>query len=264
MRIKITIGLEFFRAFLFMGKRNIKLVIQYDGSGYSGWQKQPGVKTIEAEVISAIENLTGCESVELNGSSRTDAGVSALGQVANVRLDTPIPTERFAKALSQYLPPEIVVTEAVDVPDEFDAIKDTKSKMYRYSIYTGKSRPVMQVNHCWHRPGRLDIEAMNKAGRKLVGKKDFKSFAAAADKRTSSVRTILRCETSKDNEWIYIDVEADGFLYNMVRNIVGTLVEIGRGHWQAGKIEEILEAKNRSAAGPIAPAVGLCLMWIKY
>jgi tRNA pseudouridine38-40 synthase len=255
-----------------MSQRNIKLTIQYDGSRYSGWQKQPGFKTIEAEVIGAIENLTCCENVELNGSSRTDAGVSALGQVANVRLDTPIPTERLAKALSQYLPPQIVVTEAVDVPDEFDAIKDTKSKMYRYSIYTGKTRPVMQINRCWHRPfgraqgrpGKLDVEAMNEAGQKLLGEKDFKSFATAADKRSNSVRTIYRCDISRQGEWIYIDVEADGFLYNMVRNIVGTLVEIGRGRWMPEVIDKIIEARKRTAAGPIAPAQGLCLMWIKY
>lgn len=247
-----------------MAQRNIKLTIQYDGSRYSGWQKQPGRKTIEAELVSAIANLICCDNVEVNGSSRTDAGVSALGQVANVRLDTPIPTARLAKAIGKYLPPQIVVTEAVDVPEDFDAIKDTKSKMYRYSIYTGKTRPVMQVNHCWHRPGKLNVDAMQTAARKLVGEKDFKSFATACDKRLSSVRTIFHCDVTQDGQWIYIDVQASGFLYNMVRNIVGTLVEIGRGRWQLEVIEKILEAKKRAAAGPIAPANGLCLMWIKY
>ena len=247
-----------------MTERNIKLVIQYDGSKYSGWQKQPGKKTIEAEVIQAIENLTCCEPIKLNGSSRTDAGVSALGQVVNFKIDTPIPTKRMAKALTQYLPSEIVVTEAVDVPDDFDAISDTKSKMYRYSIFTGRTRPVMQINHCWHRHGKLDIEAMDAAIKKLIGKKDFKSFATACDKRSSSIRTILNCDVAKDGLWIYIDVEADGFLYNMVRNIVGTLVEIGRGRWGVEKMDEIVAAKKRTAAGPIAPAGGLCLMWIKY
>lgn len=122
----------------------------------------------------------------------------------------------------------------------------------------------MQVKHCWHRPGKLDIEAMDAAIKKLVGKNDFKSFATACDKRTSSVRTILDCSVQQDGLWIYIDVEADGFLYNMVRNIVGTLVEIGRGRWQAEMMDEILAAKKRTAAGPIAPASGLCLIWIKY
>jgi tRNA pseudouridine38-40 synthase len=122
----------------------------------------------------------------------------------------------------------------------------------------------MQINHCWHRPGKLNIEPMQTASQKLLGTKDFKSFATACDKRSSSVRTILRCDVIQNEQWIYIDVEADGFLYNMVRNIVGTLVEIGRGRWQPDKIEKIIEAKNRTAAGPIAPAQGLCLMWIKY
>jgi tRNA pseudouridine38-40 synthase len=247
-----------------MSLRNIKLTIQYDGSSYSGWQKQPGRKTIEAELITAIENLLCCEDIKIEGSSRTDAGVSALGQVANVFVDTPIPTERMAKAISQYLPKEIVVTDVVDVPDDFSAIKDTKTKLYRYSIYTGKTRPVLEVNHCWHRPGKLEVAPMQKASAKLIGEHDFKSFATAADKRSSSVRTILHCEVTQEKDWIYIDVEADGFLYNMVRNIVGTLVEIGRGRWQPDCIEKILKAKNRTAAGPIAPAQGLCLMWIKY
>jgi tRNA pseudouridine38-40 synthase len=163
-----------------------------------------------------------------------------------------------------HLPAQIVVTEAVDVPDDFDAIKDTKSKMYRYSIYTAKTRPVMQVNHCWHRPGKLDVEAMNQAAQKFIGEKDFKSFATACDKRSTSVRTIFNCQVTQEDKWIYIDVQASGFLYNMVRNIVGTLVEIGRGRWQPEKIDEIIEAKSRNAAGPIAPAPGLCLMWIKY
>lgn len=245
-------------------KRNIKLTIQYDGSGYSGWQKQPGRKTIEAELMSALGNLLCTEDVKINGSSRTDAGVSALGQAANIRIDTPIPTDRLPKAISRHLPSEIVVTEAVDVPDEFDAISDTKSKMYRYSIYTGKSRPVLDINHCWHRPGRLDVAPMQEAAKKFVGEKDFKSFATACDKRSSSVRTILRCDVKQEDQWLYVDVEADGFLYNMVRNIVGTLVEIGRGRWQPDVIDKILDAKNRSAGGPIAPAHGLCLMWIKY
>jgi tRNA pseudouridine38-40 synthase len=247
-----------------MTLRNIKLTIQYDGSGYSGWQKQPGRKTIEAELMSALGNLLCSEDVKINGSSRTDAGVSALGQVANIRVDTPIPTDRMPKAISIHLPKEIAVTEAVDVPDEFDAITDTKTKMYRYSIYTGKIRPVMQVNHCWHRPGKLDVVPMQEAAKKFVGEKDFKSFATATDKRSSSIRTVLRCDVVQEKDWFYVDVEANGFLYNMVRNIVGTLVEVGRGRWQPEAVDKILEAKKRTAAGPIAPAYGLCLMWIKY
>ena len=239
----------------------IKLTITYDGSDYHGWQIQPGQKTIQGTIAEAIEILTGSK-VTVTGASRTDAGVSALGQVATVWLDTPVPVENLAKALTQRLPEQIAIKEAVEVDADFDAISSAKTKMYRYSIFTGPVRPVFQIRRCWHRPGKLDVEIMAEVAEKFVGKKDFKSFAAAADERQSSVRTIIQCNVGKKEDWIYIDIEADGFLYNMVRNIVGTLVEIGRGRWQPYIIDEILKAKDRNAAGPIAPAAGLCLMWI--
>ena len=141
------------------------------------------------------------------------------------------------------------------------------SKLYRYTIFTGQVRPVLQIRHCWHLPTKLDTTAMAEAAKLLVGKKDFKSFASAADKRENTVRTIFRCDVSNEegeNDWIYVDVEGDGFLYNMVRNIVGTLVEVGAGRWNSERMNEILEAKDRTAAGQLAPAQGLCLMWIKY
>jgi len=246
-----------------MAVRNIKLTIHYDGSGYHGWQEQPSLPTIQEEVAIAIARLTG-KQVIVNGASRTDAGVSALGQVANIKLDTPIPTANLAKALTEILPDDIAVAEAADVPDDFDAISSVKSKLYRYTIYTGPTPPVLQIRHCWHIRPKLDADCMEKSARLFVGTKDFKSFASAADRRQSSVRTITNCQVKADGEWIYIDVEADGFLYNMVRNIVGTLVEIGRGRWKPEKITEILEARDRTAAGPIAPGAGLCLMRIQY
>jgi len=246
-----------------MAVRNIKLTISYDGSDYHGWQIQPGERTIQGVLAEAIQNLIGCE-VQVFGASRTDAGVSALGQVAVVQIDSPIPTENLAKAITHRLPAELAVAEAVEVPDDFDVIGAVKSKLYRYTIYTGQLRPVLQIRHCWHLPAKLDTAAMAKAAAMLIGKKDFKSFASADDRRETSVRTIFRCDVTSENEWIYVDVEGDGFLYNMVRNIVGTLVEIGRSRWNPERINEILEAKDRTAAGPIAPAAGLCLMWIKY
>jgi len=293
-----------------MVARNIKLTIIYDGSEYRGWQIQPGQKTIQGVVTEAIQDLTGCE-VRVHGASRTDAGVSALGQVALVQLDSPIPTKNLAEAITHRLPADIAIAEAVEVPQGFDVIGAVKSKLYRYTIFTGTLRPVLQIRHCWHLPARLDTAAMAEAGRMLIGKKDFKSFAAADDKRVSSVRTIFRCDvnsscvvrdascgrrltaekmrdtenidsclrrndntehntqyairnTQHENDWVNVDVEGDAFLYNMVRNIVGTLVEIGRGRWKPEKTSEILQAKDRRAAGPIAPAEGLCLMWVKY
>lgn len=246
-----------------MAVRNIKLVIQYDGTNYHGWQEQPEADTIQGRLTAAIEALTG-QRVRVNGSSRTDAGVHALGQAANVRIDTAVPTANFATALNRLLPDDIAVVEACDVPEAFDAISDAVSKRYRYTIDTGPCRSVMQIRFCWHRPGRLDIEAMRQAAGRLVGTNDFKSFASAADTRESSVRTISDFVVEADGPQIHIEVEADGFLYNMVRNLVGTLVEVGRGRWSPDRVSQVLAARDRAAAGPIAPPAGLCLLWIRY
>ncbi len=243
--------------------RNIKLTILYDGSEYHGWQIQPELRTIQGTLTEAIQELIGAE-VRVFGTSRTDAGVSALGQVALVQIDSSIPVENLARVITHRLSPEIAVAEAVEVPQGFDLMGKVKNKLYRYTIFTGQLRPVLQIKHCWHLPAKLDIDAMAQAAAMLVGKKDFKSFAAAADRRQTSVRTIFRCDVNRNDDWVYIDVEGDSFLYNMVRNIVGTLVEVGSGRRKPEKINEILEAKDRTAAGPIAPAGGLCLMHVKY
>ncbi|MHC4572350.1 MAG: tRNA pseudouridine(38-40) synthase TruA [Planctomycetota bacterium] len=246
-----------------MAIRNIKLTLSYDGSDYHGWQIQPGRKTIQGTLTEAIQNLIG-SGVQVFGASRTDAGVSALGQVALVQINSPIPTENLAKAITDRLPPDIAVTQAAEVPQGFDVAASVKSKLYHYTIFTGQHRPVLQIRYCWHLPEKLNTSAMDEAAKMLVGKKDFKSFASAADHREDSVRTIFRCDVTAQDNWVYIDVQGDGFLYNMVRNIVGTLVEVGVGRMNPGKIPQILKAKDRTAAGPIAPPQGLCLMWIKY
>jgi tRNA pseudouridine38-40 synthase len=246
-----------------MGIRNVKLTIAYDGTEYHGWQIQPGFRTIQGVLREAIEGLLGCK-VRVCGASRTDAGVSSLGQVGLIQIDSPIPTENLAKAITDRLPPDMAIVEAVEVPMGFNVIGAVKNKLYRYTIYTGPARPVLQIRRCWHIPAKLDIASMAAAARLLVGTKDFKSFAAGDDKREDTVRTIFRCDVTSDDGWIYVDVEGNSFLYNMVRNIVGTLVEVGVGRWKPEKINEILEAKNRTAAGPLAPAAGLCLIRIRY
>lgn len=284
-----------------MPLRNIRLTIAYDGFDYSGWQVQPGKRTVQGELVEAVSNLFG-KRTYVHGASRTDAGVSALGQVGLFETDSPIPTENLAKAITDKLPADIAVLEAVEEARGFDLMSSVTNKLYRYTIFTGRARPVLHVRHCWHLPLKLDIAAMSEAAKLLVGKKDFKSFASAADKRKSSVRTIFRCDVNSScvvrdasceedahkpsahvpdtqyairnpalsevegtqYDWIYVDVEGDAFLYNMVRNIVGTLVDIGTGRWVPEKISEILEAKNRTAAGRLAPPQGLCLMWIRY
>ncbi len=250
-----------------MALRNIKLTIAYDGSDYHGWQLQPGCVTVQGVLTEALRDLLGPRA-RICGASRTDAGVSALGQVGLIQIDSPIPTENFAKAITDRLPESMAIVKAEEVPMGFDVIGDVRSKLYRYTIYSGPVRPVLHMRHCWHLPAALDLEAMARAASLLVGKKDFKSFAAAADHREDSVRTIFRCDVTETpaegGRWIYVDTEGDGFLYNMVRNIVGTLVEVGVGRWQPEKIPEILVARDRTAAGPIASPNGLCLMWIKY
>jgi tRNA pseudouridine38-40 synthase len=268
-----------------MALRNVKLTITYDGTSYHGWQIQPGKRTIQAELINAVSELLGWRT-NVTAASRTDAGVSAVGQVALIQIDSPIPTKNLAKAITDRLPADIAVTEAVEVPMGFNVIGDAECKLYRYTIFTGRARPVLEIRHCWHLPEeKLDIDAMNQAAKLLLGKQNFKSFAAADDHRTDSVRTIIRCDVyttespassierlpkgtpyggALSNDWLFVDVEGDRFLYNMVRNIVGTLVEVGVGRMKPEKIVEIIEAKNRRAAGPIAPPEGLCLMWIKY
>jgi tRNA pseudouridine38-40 synthase len=246
-----------------MARRNIKLTVQYDGSDYHGWQMQPGFKTIQQTLKDAIESLPDTKG-RIHGASRTDAGVSALGQVALAVIDSPIPTENLQKAINDRLPSDIAVLEVSEAPPGFDLMGGATSKLYRYTIYTGPVRPVLDIRRCWHLPGELDVDAMTEAAAYFVGEKDFKSFATAADKRENTVRTIFRCDIANDDYWVYVDVEGNAFLYNMVRNVVGTLVEVAAGRCKPQKIAEILEARDRRAAGPIAPAQGLCLMWIKY
>ncbi len=246
-----------------MPARSIKLIVQYNGSRYRGWQIQPGKRTIQGELVEAVSNLVGVRT-QVHGASRTDSGVSALGQVCLFEVDSPIPTENFPRAINGRLPRDIVVISAEEAPPKFDLIGAVTRKLYRYSIHTGRFRPVLKLDQCWHMHRKLDVAAMNQAAQLLVGTKDFKSFATAKDRRDNSVRTIFRCEVTAEDKWIYIDVEGDGFLYNMVRNIVGTLVDIGCGRWRPEEMTEILDAKNRTAAGRLAPAQGLCLIWIQY
>jgi tRNA pseudouridine38-40 synthase len=247
-----------------MAARKIRLTIQYDGADYHGWQIQPGRRTIQGQLSDAVTSLVG-RKITVHGASRTDAGVSASGQVGVFEIvNCPIPTENFKQAINDRLPDDIVITEAVEATRDFDVIGGAKSKLYRYTIYNGANRPVLDVRHCWHIPANLDVEAMQNSAKCLVGEYDFRSFASSKDNRETTVRTIFRCDVFSEGNWIYVDVEGDGFLYNMVRNIVASLVEVGIGRWPADKMKTVLEACDRTAAGPIAPPQGLCLMKVEY
>ncbi len=250
-----------------MAIRNVKLTIAYDGSEYHGWQIQPGYTTIQQAIQDAARSLLG-PNVRVCGASRTDAGVHALGQVGLIQIDSPVPTENIARALTDRLPHDIAIVKAEEVRMGFDVIGEVTRKLYRYAIFCGPTRPVLHRRYCWHVPSSPDVPAMDAGAKFLVGKHNFKSFASAADSRTDSVRTIFRCDVTEtcegENHWVYVEVEGDGFLYNMVRNIVGSLMEVGLGRWEAERMGQVLAAKDRTAAGPIAPPNGLCLMWIEY
>ncbi len=248
-------------------RRKIKLVLAYDGTDYHGWQIQPGFRTVQGTLCDAATALLRCPT-HVQGASRTDAGVHARGQVGLLETGHPIPVDHLPPALNDRLPQDIVVLRAREVGPDFDLMADVARKAYRYTIYTGRFRPVRAIRFCWHFPAPLAVEAMQAAARHLVGTHDFRSFAVAVDDDQDVTRTVFRCEVAQNSElgdgWITIDVEGDGFLHHMVRLLAGTLIDIGRGHWRPEHMADILAAHNRAAAGHLAPAGGLCLEWIKY
>ena len=244
--------------------RNVKLVVAYDGSGYHGWQRQAdGIVTVQQSLEEALVRIVN-HRVVLRASSRTDTGVHATGQAANFFTNTPIPTCRLAHAVNSRLPRDIRVRKALDVPDNFDAIISARSKLYRYRICNHHDLPPQMDRYCYHYYHRCELSPMQQAAAQLVGEHDFASFATTGHGRLSTIRTLLSCEVWRRHHELYLDIEGDGFLYNMVRNIVGTLLDIGRGHWSVERVGEILAARDRSSAGPTAPPNGLTLQWVRY
>ncbi len=247
--------------------RKIKLVIAYDGTDYHGWQIQPGYSTVQGTLCEAATAMLR-NPTAVQGASRTDAGVHAMGQVGLIKTTNPIPAEHLALGLNDFLPRDIAVLSGEEVGPDFDLNGDVTRKAYRYTLYTGRIRPVRRIRFCWHYPSRLAVEAMQAAARLFLGPHDFRSFASALEEGENTVRTLHRCEvtdgTNNDPGTITIDLEGNGFLHHMVRIIVGTLVDIGRGHWRPEQISEILAARDRQAAGHLAPASGLCLEWIRF
>ena len=243
--------------------RNIRLVLSYDGSDFSGWQTQPGFRTVQETLETALAALAG-RPVRVNASGRTDAGVHAVGQVVNFYADLKLPTDKLVKAVNAHLPPDVVVRSADDVPQSFDANRDARRKLYRYVIHDGVVPDVFMRRYCCHSRKRLDAAAMARAAAALRGRHDFHSFETDWPNRMSSVRTITHLAVNRFGDWIWLDVEADGFLYNMVRAIAGTLMNVGRGYWPESEVGDILRAEDRTRAGPTAPAQGLFLMRVTY
>jgi tRNA pseudouridine38-40 synthase len=249
--------------FMSSARRNIKLTISYDGSNYHGWQRQINGITVQQVLELAMARVVN-HPVKLCGSGRTDSFVHAAGQVANAFIDTPIPDDHLHKAVNTRLPDDIRILSARTVPDDFDAISSAKSKLYRYAVFNHHDLPPAMKNYCWNYWQPCQLEPMRRAADLLLGTHDFASFAGAGSVRKTTIRTLTRCQVQRKYHWLYFDFEADGFLYHMVRNIVGTLIEVGRGHWPVEKMTEILAARDRSAAGRMAPAQGLTLQWVKY
>jgi tRNA pseudouridine38-40 synthase len=243
--------------------RNIKLTIRYDGTNYSGWQSQKNGVAIQDVIEKAVAKITGARS-HLTGSGRTDAGVHALAQIANFKTRSKIPLKNLQMALNSCLPKDIVIYRAEEAPAKFDAQRSAKSKLYRYTIMNNDFMDPFLRHHAAKYFFKLDVSRMRRAARSLTGTHDFRSFRAVDGVERSSVRTIRRIKIEKAGDLIYIDVEANGFLYNMARNIVGTLVEVGRGRFSVDSVSQILRKRDRRHCGPTMPAKGLCLIRVKY
>ncbi len=243
--------------------KRVKLTIAYDGTNYCGWQIQPNGITIEEVLNKAIKKLTG-ENIAVIGASRTDSGVHAMGNVAVFDTETTIPAEKIAMALNQRLPEDIVIRKSEEVPLDFHPRYCDCSKTYEYHIInTQIPVPTKRLTN-YFVSYVLDLEKMRQAASYLVGEHDFVSFCNVRTDVESTVRTITALDILQNGEEITIRITGNGFLYNMVRIIVGTLIRVGRGFYEPEKVKEILEAKDRKAAGVTAPAQGLMLMEIHY
>jgi tRNA pseudouridine38-40 synthase len=247
--------------------RNMRLVLSYDGTDFSGWQVQPDAATIQGTLALAIGRITR-ENVLPQGSGRTDAGVHALAQVATFVTASPIPEANFVKALNDTLPATIRVLEAKQVTEDFHARKSARRKTYRYRIYRGAICPPFLARYVWHYPYPLDEDAMAEAAKFILGEHDFTSFAAVDPEKgadeTSHIRKIFSSSWQRDGDELLYTVEGSGFLHHMVRNLVGTFLLVGKGTWLASDTDRILAEKNRSSAGATAPARGLWLVKVEY
>ena len=243
--------------------RNIKLIIEYDGKGFNGWQKQPNKLNIQGEIEKAISEITN-EKIELIASGRTDAGVHSLGQTANFKTNSNISIDKIPIAINSKLKKSILIKSAEEVDEQFHSRYSVKSKKYRYTINNSKYGSAIYRDIEYHFPQKLDVTEMKKAVKYFEGEHDFKAFKASGTSSKSSIRTIYKAEIITNGDRIYIELTGNGFLYNMVRIISGTLIDVGIGKIKPEEILKIIESKDRRLAGKTLPARGLCLVEVNY
>lgn len=243
--------------------RNIKLVIEYDGTNYAGWQRQKNAVSIQQKIEEAVKEITG-EDTEVIGCSRTDAGVHARRFTANFKTKSKIPEKSFKAALNSKLPKDIVVTASEEVSLDFHSRYSSTGKMYSYTILNREEACAIGRNYVYHYKKRLDAEAMKEACKFFIGKHDFSAFRSSGSSVKSSIRTIRKAYFTINKDIITFYIEGDGFLYNMVRIMVGTLMDVGIGKISPEYIAEIIKSKDRNKASRTAPASGLCLEFVYY
>lgn len=246
--------------------KTFKLTLEYDGTGFNGWQVQAGdQRTVQGEIEAVLSRIFKVDRMVVIGSGRTDTGVHARGQVAHFRAVTGMPADEIMRALNYNLPRDIVVVKAEEAPRKFHAQRSAVSKVYVYTVLNRSYASALERNRCCFYPRKLNLKLMRDEARSFVGKKDFSSFANIDRSRTcDAVRTIKRLEIKKSGDFIRFTIESDGFLYKMVRNIVGTLLEVGAGRFPSGSIERMIKSEDRKAAGLAAAPQGLCLEEVKY
>ncbi|MHB8174737.1 MAG: tRNA pseudouridine(38-40) synthase TruA [Nitrospirota bacterium] len=243
--------------------KNIKVILEYDGTGFAGWQFQPDQRTLQGEFEAAVKKISG-EEFRVTASGRTDAGVHALGQVVNFKTSAGMDARAWLGALNHFLPPEMRALEVSEVPEDFNARYSAKGKQYGYIILNRQSPSPLKRNYSWHVPMPLDIAAMKEGAAHLLGEHDFTSFRAVNSDSINPVKTMRSLEILPDGNRIFFSLEADGFLRHMVRTVVGTLVEVGKGRFAPDDVKDMLEARARTKAGPTAPGQGLYLVRVEY
>jgi len=239
------------------------MIVEYDGTGFSGWQRQENAPTIQASLEDALRQMTGVPTV-IKGAGRTDAGVHALGQVAHFDTEANIPLHGFRRGLNQLVSRQISVADVFEAAPDFDARFSARGKLYRYQIWNRDSRRPHLERFAWHTPRALDAAKMHEAGAFLVGRHDFAAFRAADCERRTTIRNVSRLAVTRENDLVTLEIEADAFLKNMVRIITGTLVEVGWGKRVPQNLPELVAGGDRTKSGVTAPAMGLTMVRVDY